>query len=71
MNKIIRIATSLLLFITSTFIPIPKAHAVLTVPQAHPRLWFTPQRLAAARAYYQSNPFTPRSDDPQGNALRA
>jgi len=42
----------------------------LTVPHAHGRLWFTPDRLARARQYYATHPFTPRTDDPQGNALR-
>lgn len=42
----------------------------LNIPTAHPRIWWTPERIARARTWYQSNPFTPRSDDPMGNATR-
>lgn len=35
----------------------------LTIPTAHPRLWFTPERLAAAKAWYQSHPFTPTDEN--------
>ncbi|MBL8174521.1 MAG: hypothetical protein JNK48_07625 [Bryobacterales bacterium] len=44
--------------------------AGLTIPAAHPRLWFTPERLAQARAWYASNPFTPSSSDYVGQAFR-
>ncbi len=42
----------------------------LTIPAAHPRIWWTADRLTRARAWYQNNPFTPRTDDPMGNATR-
>ncbi|MFN7939524.1 MAG: malectin domain-containing carbohydrate-binding protein [Bryobacteraceae bacterium] len=44
--------------------------AGLDIPAAHPRLWFTPGRLAQARAWYASNPFTPSSSDYIGQAFR-
>lgn len=42
----------------------------LTLPATHPRLWFDASRLARARSWYQSNPFTPSSGDHIGQALR-
>jgi PKD repeat protein len=45
-------------------------YAGLTIPVAHARLWFTPERLAQAKQYFAQHPFTPRADDPQNNALR-
>ncbi len=36
----------------------------LDIPTGHPRLWWTPARLTAAKAWAHSNPFTPSSDDP-------
>lgn len=42
----------------------------LTIPSSHPRLWFTGERLAAARQWHASNPFTPRADDYLGFAFR-
>lgn len=42
----------------------------LTIPQAHPRLWWNAERLSRARAWYASNPFTPSSGDPLNCALR-
>src|SRR5262249_5446862 len=45
-------------------------YAGLTIPQAHARLWFTADRLAQARSWFASHPFTPKADDPWNNALR-
>ena len=42
----------------------------VTIPAAHPRLWWTPARLAAARAWHQSHPYNPGSGDPLGQAYR-
>jgi hypothetical protein len=42
----------------------------LNIPAGHPRLWWTPDRVTRARAWLQSNPFTPRPDDPMGLATR-
>jgi hypothetical protein len=46
----------------------------LTIPTAHPRIWFNADRLARARAYYGRRPFTPPStirsaDEAIDNAL--
>jgi hypothetical protein len=35
----------------------------LTIPPGHPRLWFTPDRLARARTWLQSHPFTPPTNE--------
>lgn len=40
------------------------------VPAGHPRIWWTPERLAQARAWYAANPFNPRRDDYLGQAFR-
>lgn len=42
----------------------------LTIPAAHPRLWWTPTRITQARAWQQSHPYTPPSGDPLGQAYR-
>ena len=42
----------------------------LTIPAGHPRLVFDTGNLAAARSWYAVHPFTPRDDDPIGQALR-
>ena len=42
----------------------------LQIPSSHPRVWWTPERLTQARAWYAANPFTPRSDDYLGQAFR-
>jgi hypothetical protein len=42
----------------------------LTIPPAHPRLWFDAARLERARAWFRRAPFTPDRDDPLGLALR-
>ena len=41
---------------------IATAHG-FSVREAHPRLWFTPARLAQARAWLAAHPFTPASSD--------
>jgi hypothetical protein len=38
--------------------------AALDIPAGHPRIWWTPDRLAAAKAWYAGNAFTPTPDDP-------
>jgi hypothetical protein len=38
----------------------------LTIPAAHPRLWWTPERLARAKTWLASNPQNPRDDDFSG-----
>jgi hypothetical protein len=42
----------------------------LSIPSDHPRILFNSGNLAAARAWYAAHPFSPRSDDPAGQALR-
>jgi hypothetical protein len=42
----------------------------LSIPTTHPRLWWTPERLKQARAWYAAHPFTPRADDYVGQAFR-
>jgi hypothetical protein len=41
----------------------------ITIPAAHPRLWWNGDRIARARAWYQSNPFTPRSSPVEDRAF--
>ena len=41
----------------------------LAIPSSHPRLWWNGERLARARAWYQSNGFTPRSSPAEDRAL--
>jgi hypothetical protein len=43
--------------------------AGMTIPTGHARLWFTPERLATAKQWYASHPFTPSTDDAMGNAF--
>ncbi|MBZ0236689.1 MAG: heparinase II/III family protein [Deltaproteobacteria bacterium] len=38
----------------------------LSIPAAHPRLWFNPSRLARARAWFQANPFNPPTSEDSG-----
>jgi hypothetical protein len=38
--------------------------ATLDIPSGHPRLWWTADRLTAAKAWAQQHAFTPASDDP-------
>lgn len=40
----------------------------LSIPTAHPRLWFTPSRLQQARTWFTAHPFTPAADDALANA---
>jgi hypothetical protein len=56
----------------STVTPPPTGGTILgvTIPGAHPRLWWNAERLADARAWYQTNAFTPGASDPLGQALR-
>lgn len=35
----------------------------MSLPTDHPRLWFTPDRLARARAWYTTHPFTPPNNE--------
>ncbi len=42
----------------------------LTIPAAHPRLWWTPARITQARAWQQAHPYNPPSGDPLGQAYR-
>ena len=42
----------------------------LNVPTTRPRLWWTPERLAQARAWYAAHRFTPIDDDYVGQAYR-
>ncbi|MBP9143769.1 MAG: hypothetical protein KBF21_02610 [Thermoanaerobaculia bacterium] len=37
----------------------------MSLPAAHPRLWFDPTRLARARTWFQSHPFTPPTNEDQ------
>src|SRR5262245_45138665 len=50
----------------STAAPNP---GTLVIPKSHPRLWWTPERLAQARAWYARNPFTPKKEDVLANAI--
>lgn len=41
----------------------------MTIPTAHPRLWWNPERLARAKSWFAAKPFSPRADEPQNLAL--
>jgi hypothetical protein len=41
----------------------------LTIPIGHPRLWWTPERLARGRAWAKRTAFHPRQDEPSELAL--
>src|SRR2546422_744805 len=41
----------------------------LAIPKRHPRIWWTPQRLTAAKKWLLRNHFVPKANDPWGNAL--
>jgi hypothetical protein len=43
--------------------PVGGPPANFTIPEAHPRLWWTASRLAQAQAWLAAHPFTPASDD--------
>lgn len=49
--------------------PDESSAAGLTIPASHPRLWWTPERLAQARTWYRANAFTPRTNDYLGQAF--
>jgi hypothetical protein len=40
----------------------------LDIPTAHPRVWFTPDRLATARTYFAKKPFNPPASIADANA---
>ena len=42
----------------------------LTIPTAHPRLWWNAERRALAASWLSTNPFNPSSSDPLGQAFR-
>jgi hypothetical protein len=42
----------------------------LFIPSTHPRLWYDASRLAQARTWYASHPFTPSATDYIGQATR-
>lgn len=42
----------------------------LTIPAAHPRLWWNAERLARAQAWQATHGFTPSSGNPLGQAYR-
>src|SRR5512134_2863730 len=42
----------------------------LEIPTTRPRLWWTPERLAQARAWYAANSFNPGRTDYLGQAFR-
>ena len=54
--------------------PVPAAGQTnaygVSIPAAHPRLWWTPERIARAQAWQQAHPYTPPSGDPLGQAYR-
>ena len=41
----------------------------LTIPSAHPRLWWTPSRITQAKQWYAAHPFNAASSDYIGQAL--
>jgi hypothetical protein len=41
----------------------------LTIPREHPRIWWTPERLAQAKRWYARHRFVPKPADPWDNAL--
>lgn len=47
-----------------------QAAGTITVPTDHPRLWWTPARIAAAKTWYSTHSFTPQSDDYIGMATK-
>ncbi|WP_395375781.1 hypothetical protein [Marinicella sp. W31] len=63
----VRAVAAALLMATS----IPSISADLTLPNTHPRLWFTSEaELKQAREWYQNNPTNPNNDDYLGLAFR-
>lgn len=67
---IVALATALTLGLTPDVVSAQATTNGITIPAAHPRIWWTADRIARARTWYQSNPFTPRPDDPMANATR-
>jgi hypothetical protein len=47
-----------------------RAAGTITVPSAHPRLWWNAARITAAQQWYASHPFTPSSSDYLGMAAK-
>jgi len=43
--------------------------AGLTIPSGHPRIWWTPERIARAKAWQAQNNFRARNDDRMGQAF--
>src|SRR5688572_26544505 len=41
----------------------------VTIPSAHPRLWWNAERIAQARTWYASNPFNPRTSPVEDRAF--
>jgi hypothetical protein len=41
----------------------------LVIPRSHPRIWWTPERLARARTWFGAHPFQPRANDPGESAM--
>lgn len=48
---------------------VPGPLGKMTIPTTHPRLWWTPARLAQAKTWFAAKPFTPRADDWENLAL--
>jgi hypothetical protein len=42
----------------------------LTIPDAHPRLWWNAERIARAKTWLDANPFAPKPEDGLGFATR-
>lgn len=47
----------------------PAAPKKLTIPRTHPRIWWTPERIAQAKKIYAMYAFEPRKDQPWENAF--
>ena len=41
----------------------------MTIPGSHPRLWWNAERISRARTWHASNPFSPRTQDPEDVAV--
>lgn len=53
-----------------TAAPVATTHG-LTIPAAHPRLWFGPERLPQAEAWHRRSSLHPRRDDRIGSLAKA
>src|SRR5262249_53944980 len=51
------------------FTPPPIPNGIMTIPTGHPHLWWTPDRIARARAWVQAHNYTPDSSDPTAQAF--